>query len=105
MSIVYVMDPYVHIVTCTPIARQCVGKQVREDRFLVNSPLLSYATIDEAVFSIWSGPSKSRIMGLCSPFLSKGWVNTFPRIGPCYESGVRRCFPWRLLRVSRKLEE
>jgi hypothetical protein len=34
----------VHIVTCTPIA----GK--REDRFLMNSPLLGYATIDEACF-------------------------------------------------------
>jgi hypothetical protein len=56
-------------------------------RQLVNSLLLGYATIDEAVFSIRSAPNNSRIMELCNPFLSNGWVNTFPRIGPCYESG------------------
>jgi hypothetical protein len=59
----------------------------REDRFLVNSPLLGYAPIDEAVFSMRSAPNNSRITGLRNPFLSNCLVNTFPRIGPCYESG------------------
>jgi hypothetical protein len=54
---------------------------------VVNSPLLGYVTIDEAVFSTQSAPSNSRIMGLCSLFLSNGWVNTFPCIVLCYESG------------------
>jgi hypothetical protein len=39
--------------------------------------------VDEAVFSMRSLPSKCRITGLCNPFLSNGWVNTFPHIGPC----------------------
>jgi hypothetical protein len=69
---------FLSIGTCTPIARQRVGKQV---------PLLGYEAITEAVFSIGSAPSNSRIAGLCNPFLSNGWVNTFPRTGPCYESG------------------
>jgi hypothetical protein len=34
-----------------------------------------------------SAPSNSRITGLCNPFLSNARVNTFPRIGPGYESG------------------
>jgi hypothetical protein len=42
-----------NIVTCTPITRQRVGKKVPgEDRFLVNSPFLGHATIEEAVFSV-----------------------------------------------------
>jgi hypothetical protein len=37
--------------TCTPIARQRVGKQLpRENRFLVNNSLLGHATIEETVF-------------------------------------------------------
>jgi hypothetical protein len=49
-----------------------------------------------------SAPSNCRITGLFNPFLSNGWVNTFPRIGPCYESDDvinNRCFPWGLCRV------
>jgi hypothetical protein len=49
--------------------------------------LLGYATIEEAVFSMRSASSNSRITGLSNPFLSSGWVNTFLRIGPCYEIG------------------
>jgi hypothetical protein len=47
----------------------------RENRFLVNKPLLRYATIDEAVFSMWPASSNSRITWLCLPLLSNGWVN------------------------------
>jgi hypothetical protein len=52
----------------------------------VNSSLLGYATIDEAVFSM-SMRSSGGTMGLCNPFLSDGSVNMFPHIRPCYESG------------------
>jgi hypothetical protein len=48
---------------------------------------VQHAAIDEAVFSMWSAPSSVGTTGLCNPFLSKGSVNTLPRIGPCYESG------------------
>jgi hypothetical protein len=33
-----------------------------------------------------SSPSSGGITGLCNPLLGNGSVNTFPRIGPCYES-------------------
>jgi hypothetical protein len=49
--------------------------------------MVQHATIDEAVFSMWSGPSSGRTLGLCNQLLGTGSVNTFPRIGPCYESG------------------
>jgi hypothetical protein len=73
-----------------------------------------------------STPSNSRITGQCNPFLSNGWVNTSPVIGPCSKStdvianrdGVSRgvcagCleekgvtdFRSGQLRVTRKLEE
>jgi hypothetical protein len=48
---------------------------------------VQHATIDEAVFSMSSAPSSGGTTELCKPFLSNGSVNTFPRIGPCYESG------------------
>jgi hypothetical protein len=34
-----------------------------------------------------SAPSSGGTTGLCNPLLGNGSVNTFPRIGPCYESG------------------
>jgi hypothetical protein len=38
------------MVTCSPIARQGIGKQVLvKKEFLVNSPILGHATIEEAV--------------------------------------------------------
>jgi hypothetical protein len=47
-------------VTCTPIARQHVGKKCsRENKFLVNSPLLGYATVEEAVFYVTAVTSLS----------------------------------------------
>jgi hypothetical protein len=42
-----------------------VGKQVPAKTFLVYSPFLGYATIDDAVFSMRPAPSNSRITGLC----------------------------------------
>jgi hypothetical protein len=48
---------------------------------------VQHAIIDAAVFSMSSVPSSRGTTGLCNPFLSNGSVNTFPRIGPCYESG------------------
>jgi hypothetical protein len=50
---------------------------------LVNSSLLGYATIEDAVFSMSSAPSNSRTV-LCNPFLSNGTVN------PCTIIGVFR---------------
>jgi hypothetical protein len=70
-----------------PLLSNVLLNKFREDKFLMNTPLLGYATIDEVVFSLRSAPSNNRITGLCNPFPSNGWVNTFPRIGPCYESG------------------
>jgi hypothetical protein len=85
-----------------------------------------HATIDEVVFPMSSALSRSGTTGLCNPFLSNGLVNTFPRIGPYYESGdvinnrdgvfCGVCaessqekevteFVQRQLRVSRRLEE
>jgi hypothetical protein len=49
--------------------------------------MVQNATTDEAVFSMLSTPSSCGTTGLCNPFLSNGLVNTFLRIGPCYESG------------------
>jgi hypothetical protein len=37
------------------------------------------ATIDEAVFSTSSAPSRGGTTGLCNPVLSNGSVNTLPR--------------------------
>jgi hypothetical protein len=54
------------IVTCTLL----LGNK------LVNSPLIGYATIEEAVFSMSSEPSNSRTTVLRNPFLSNGTVNT-----------------------------
>jgi hypothetical protein len=56
----------------------------REDNFLVKSPLLGYATIHDAVFSIPFVPSNSRTTVLCNPFLSNGTVNTSTIIGVFY---------------------
>jgi hypothetical protein len=46
-----------------------------------------HATINEAVFCMSSAPSTGGKTGFCNPLLGNGSVNTFPRIGPCYESG------------------
>jgi hypothetical protein len=59
-------------------------KKFCEGRFLVNSPLLGYATTDDAVFSVWSALDNSRTMELCNPFLSNGTVNTSTIIGVPY---------------------
>jgi hypothetical protein len=48
---------------------------------------VQHATIDEALFSMSSAPSSGGEMGLCNPLLGNGSVNSFPHIGPCYESG------------------
>jgi hypothetical protein len=48
---------------------------------------VQHATIYEAVFSMSSAPSNSRITGLCNPFLGHGSIHTFPHMGPCYERG------------------
>jgi hypothetical protein len=48
---------------------------------------VQHVVIDEAVFSMSSAPSSSGTTGLYNPLLGNGSVNTFPRIGPCYESG------------------
>jgi hypothetical protein len=56
---------FINIVTCTPIARQRVGKQPAKSV----SPLLGYATIDEAVLSMSSAPSNSTNGVLCDQLL------------------------------------
>jgi hypothetical protein len=48
---------------------------------------VQHAAIDEVVFSMSFASSSDGTTGLCDPFLSNGWVNIFPGIGPCYESG------------------
>jgi hypothetical protein len=40
---------------------------------------VQHATIDEAVFSMSSAPSRGGTTGLCNPFLKIGSVNTFLR--------------------------
>jgi hypothetical protein len=70
-----------YIVTYTPIARQHVSKRVPAKTFLIKSPLLDYATIEEAVIFMSSVPSNSRNTVLCNPFLSNGTVNTSTIIG------------------------
>jgi hypothetical protein len=57
--------------------RQILGKQ----------SVLDNARDDEAVFSMRSAPSNSKITGLWNKFLSNGSINIFPRAGHCYESG------------------
>jgi hypothetical protein len=59
-----------------------------------------HVTMNEAVFSVSSAPSSGGTTELCNPLLSNGSVNTFPRVGPCYETGDVinnregvRCFP------------
>jgi hypothetical protein len=69
-----------HTVTCTPTARQRVGKRVPQHIFLINNALLGYATMEDVVFSMSSAPSNSRTV-LCNPFLSNGTVNTSTIIG------------------------
>jgi hypothetical protein len=49
--------------------------------------IVQHATIYEAVFSMSSEPSSGGTAGLCNPVLGNGSVNTFPRVGPWYESG------------------
>jgi hypothetical protein len=41
----------------------------------VNSPLLGYTTVCEALFSVSSGPSSCGTAKLCNPFRINGWVN------------------------------
>jgi hypothetical protein len=48
---------------------------------------VQHATIDGSVFSMSSAPSSGGTTGLCNPLIGNDSVNTFPRIGPCYESG------------------
>jgi hypothetical protein len=48
---------------------------------------VQHTTIDKDVFSMSSAPRSGGRTGLCNPLLGNGSVNTFPRIGPCYESG------------------
>jgi hypothetical protein len=48
---------------------------------------VQHAIIDGAMFSMSSAPSIGGTTGLCNPLLGNGSVNTFPRIGPCHESG------------------
>jgi hypothetical protein len=48
---------------------------------------VQHAVIDEVVFSMSSAPSSGGKTGLLHPLLGNGSVNTFQRIGPCYESG------------------
>jgi hypothetical protein len=58
------------------ISLNCCVVTVSIKRFiLINSPLLGYATIEEAVFSMSSAPSNSRKAVLRNPFLSIGTVN------------------------------
>jgi hypothetical protein len=77
----HVRPSEMHIATCTPIARQRVGKKSSlQDRLLVNSPFLGHAKIDDAAFSMRSVPSNRRITGSCKPFLSNDSVNTLPRM-------------------------
>jgi hypothetical protein len=73
----YNVDPF--------LGNELVNKFL-EDKFLLNSPLLCYVTVEEAVFSMSSEPSNSRTV-LCNPFLSNKTVNN------------SRCFPWSLCRV------
>jgi hypothetical protein len=47
---------------------------------------VQHATIDDTMFSMSSEPSSGGTTGLCNPFLSKGSVNTFLHVGPCYGS-------------------
>jgi hypothetical protein len=59
------VELYLHFllhVTCTPIAMQRVGKQIPAKTLLVNSPLLGYATIEEAVFSVSAVTSQQWIV-------------------------------------------
>jgi hypothetical protein len=44
-------------------------------------------TIVEAVFSMYSAPSRGGTTGLCNPLLGTGSISTFASIGPNYESG------------------
>jgi hypothetical protein len=70
------------IVTCTPIARQHIGKQVpAKKRFLVNSPFLGYATI-EAMFSMSSAPSPELVTDQSTRSLTR---DTCFLWGPCRE--------------------
>jgi hypothetical protein len=48
---------------------------------------VQHAIIDQPVSSVSFAPSSGGIAGLCNPLLRNCSVNTFPRIGPCYESG------------------
>jgi hypothetical protein len=64
-----------------PLVGNVLVNEFREDKFLINTPLLGYAKIDVAVFSMSSAPSNSRTTILCNPFLSNGTVNTSAIIG------------------------
>jgi hypothetical protein len=55
-------DCVLNIVICTHIARQRVGKQVPAKTLLVKSPLLGYATLEEAVFSVSAVTSQQWIV-------------------------------------------
>jgi hypothetical protein len=60
-------------------------QRVARQQLCKHGPLLGYATIEEAVFSVWSAPDNSRTTGLCNPFLSNETVNTSTIIGILYE--------------------
>jgi hypothetical protein len=64
---------YVH-----PLLGNVLVNKFPRRQFLVNSPLLGYTTIDEAVFSMSSAPSSGGTTRLCNPFLSNGSINTLP---------------------------
>jgi hypothetical protein len=49
---------------------------------------VQHEAIDDAVFSTSSAPRSGGTKGLYNPLLGNGSVNTFPQIGPRYESRV-----------------
>jgi hypothetical protein len=48
---------------------------------------VQHSTVDEAVFSMSSVPSRGGTVGICNLFLGTSLVNTFRAVGPCSESG------------------
>jgi hypothetical protein len=80
---------YAHTHVCM---RECAHVHIVTDfinAFPGNSSVntVQHATVDDAVFSVSFAPSSCGTTGLCKPLLGNDSVNTFPRIGPCYESG------------------